>query len=352
MICTTFSKEMPVDFLIAWVRDMANLVLGLGTSHTPLLTLPSKEWSHRANADYGNSQLNLSDGRSVNYEELLLEVGGRYENDITLDILERKALACQRALDRMADEIEAVSPDVVVIVGDDQRELFSAANQPAISVFYGEEVKTSDTFGREGLPQWQRKVGEAYLMERAHTLRGSPELGLDVIQGLLDRGIDIATSQYVVSADGAGFGHAFGFVVKRLFRGRNIPILPLLINTYYPPNVPSPARCYEIGRALRAALERSAFSIRVAIIASGGLSHFVVDEALDRSVLDAIRRTDVAALKAIPRDALNSGSSEILNWVLTAGALEGIPLTWCEYQPLYRTPAGTGIGAAFAAWRV
>jgi OH-DDVA oxygenase len=47
---------------------------------------------------------------------------------------------------------------------------------------------------------------------------------------------------------------------------------------------------------------------------------------------------------------LNSGSSEILNWVLAAGAMGPLPLSWCEYQPVYRTPAGTGVGVAFAVW--
>jgi hypothetical protein len=34
-----------------------------------------------------------------------------------------------------------------------------------------------------------------------------------------------------------------------------------------------------------------------------------------------------------------------------AGALDGLKSEWLEYHPLYRTPAGTGVGAAFGAWR-
>jgi hypothetical protein len=75
-----------------------------------------------------------------------------------------------------------------------------------------------------------------------------------------------------------------------------------------------------------------------------------VDEALDHQVLDAIGTGDHATLRSIPRGALNSGSSEILNWIVTAGAVQGLPLRWKEYYPLYRTPAGTGVGAGFAVW--
>ena len=329
---------------------MARIVLGIGSSHTPLLTLPAEEWAHRAAADYANPQLNLSDGRFVTYGELQAEVGDRYEGVVSVEALQRKADLCQAALERLADALEAAAPDVVVIVGDDQEELFSAANQPAIAVFYGDEVVTSDKFGAEDLPGWMRTVGEGYMMDEVHVLPGAPQLALEMIQGLLDRDVDVAASARVEDATKAGFGHAYGFIVNRLFRGRRIPVLPVLLNTYYPPNVPSASRCHAIGRALKGAIEASTADLRVAIIASGGLSHFVVDESLDRRVIEGLQDGHEEALRSIPRGALNSGSSEILNWVLAAGAVGGLPLSWCEYQPIYRTPAGTGIGVAFAIW--
>jgi hypothetical protein len=76
----------------------------------------------------------------------------------------------------------------------------------------------------------------------------------------------------------------------------------------------------------------------------------VIDEALDRGVLDAIAAGNAAALSGIPRGKLRSGNSEILNWVTAAGALEGLPATIVDYVPGYRTPAGTGTGMAFARW--
>ena len=97
-------------------------------------------------------------------------------------------------------------------------------------------------------------------------------------------------------------------------------------------------------------IESSPSNLRVAVIASGGLSHFVVDEELDHLVLDAIASGDHSALRTIPQGALNSGSSEILNWIVAAGAAMKLPMRWKEYQPLFRTAAGTGVGAAFVAW--
>jgi 3-O-methylgallate 3,4-dioxygenase len=55
-------------------------------------------------------------------------------------------------------------------------------------------------------------------------------------------------------------------------------------------------------------------------------------------------------LQSLPRNKLNAGSSEILNWVALAGAVEHLDLDWFEYVPGYRTPAGTGTGLSFATW--
>jgi 3-O-methylgallate 3,4-dioxygenase len=81
------------------------------------------------------------------------------------------------------------------------------------------------------------------------------------------------------------------------------------------------------------------------------LSHFTVDEELDRLVLDACRRNDGEALSSIPMKKLNSGSSEIRNWITVAGASAHLATDWQEYIPCYRSLAGTGCGMAFAVWK-
>jgi hypothetical protein len=123
-----------------------------------------------------------------------------------------------------------------------------------------------------------------------------------------------------------------------------------MLNTYFPPNVPRPGRCYDIGHIIGRVLTASPLPLRVGIVASGGLSHFAVAEDLDRGALDSMRRHDADALRSIPHLALRSGNSEILNWIMAAGALEGLTVDQCDYIPAHRTPAGTGIGLAFLTW--
>ena len=76
----------------------------------------------------------------------------------------------------------------------------------------------------------------------------------------------------------------------------------------------------------------------------------MVDEALDRGFIDMLRRKDADAIQALPREKLNSGSSEIRNWISVAGAVSHLALEWSLYEPGYRTPAGTGTGLGFAYW--
>jgi len=330
---------------------MAQVVLGIGASHTPLLTLTAEQWQHRAAADYANPELNLSDGRLLTYELVLAELGPRCANLIAPEILAAKERACAAALERLADELEQAAPSVVVIVGDDHHEMFTSANQPAISIYHGADMLTSDLFGDEGAAPWIHDMGRGYLMEAQHRLVGAPEFALHLIRGLVDEHFDVGACSHIEARGRAGLGHAYGFIVQRLLRGRRVPIVPILLNTYFGPNVPTAARCHDLGLAIHRVIEAMPSGQRVAVVGSGGLSHFVVDEELDQRVLGAIRCGDHSALRSIPRGALNSGSSEILNWIVAAGAVGRLPLAWSEYQPLFRTPAGTGVGAGFAAWR-
>jgi 3-O-methylgallate 3,4-dioxygenase len=87
-------------------------------------------------------------------------------------------------------------------------------------------------------------------------------------------------------------------------------------------------------------------------MASGGLSHFRVDEELDTEVVRALRDNDLATLATLEPHRLQGGSSEIRNWICVAAAVAeaGLALDWLEYVPAYRSRALTGVGLGFARW--
>lgn len=331
---------------------MADIVLGIGTSHSPLLAIPPGLWPERANDDLRKTELSLADGRVVSYAELHSETAGRYADRATPENFEVQEKQAQAALDRLADAVEEAAPDVVVVIGDDQNELFGKGHMPALAVYNGEEVITHPKNEvNPSLPEWYRSANRGYLMDSVHRVPAAPGVAEDLIEGLIAEGVDVAVASEVADPYAAGFGHAYGFVADRLFKSRAIPMLPVMLNTYFPPNVPRPARCYDVGEMIGQVLRASTSDARVAVVASGGLTHFAVDEELDRKVIGAIRRHDAAALRAVPHQALRSGNSEILNWIMAAGALGDLGVSQCDYIPVHRTPAGTGIGLAFLSWK-
>ena len=89
---------------------------------------------------------------------------------------------------------------------------------------------------------------------------------------------------------------------------------------------------------------------RVGILASGGLSHFVVDEELDQAALKGMQDKDLVKLSQLPREKMNAGTSEIRNWIVVTGATEHLDMNIIDYVPCYRSPAGTGCAMGFASW--
>jgi hypothetical protein len=130
-----------------------------------------------------------------------------------------------------------------------------------------------------------------------------------------------------------------------------VPMLPVLLNTYFPPNTPTAARCHEVGAKIAAVLAASPNPARVAVVASGGLSHFLCEEPFDRRIVAALQTNDVDTLTQIPQESMLSGSSEIRNWIMVGGMVGSLKPNFTEYIPVHRTPLGSGIGLAFVSWK-
>jgi hypothetical protein len=150
-----------------------------------------------------------------------------------------------------------------------------------------------------------------------------------------------------------GLPHGYAFVVKRLWNNQPHALLPVMQNTCYPPNQVTPRRCFAFGQALAGAIQSWKEDVRVAVVASGGLSHFVVDEELDHMVIGGLQRKDPVTLQSVPRHKLYSAASESMNWITLGGILQDTPLKMelVDYVAAYRTPAGTGGGWGFARWQ-
>ncbi len=326
---------------------MAEVVLALASSHSPMLGSPVEDFLKHADRDKASRSHLDRTGAEVTYGELLAKADPAIAAELAAGVIAARVADCQAGVDRLAEALEAVRPDVVVVVGDDQKEQFLEDNLPAILIYSGETVENDVLPLPESAPAYWKKARSQFHEPAARrTYPVAAGLARHMTESLVAAGFDISHSERLPRPTGEG--HAYGFVHQRLMRGNVAPIVPVVLNTYYPPNQPTPKRCFAFGAALADAVRSWPEDIRVAFVASGGLSHFTVNEDLDRTVMEGFLAADGRVLAGIPRALLNSGNSEIRNWIAVAGAAQGLSPDWHSYVPCYRTEAGTGCGMGFA----
>ena len=158
-----------------------------------------------------------------------------------------------------------------------------------------------------------------------------------------------AVQVFDAPVDGKRMPHSFGLHYDRLLK-MPVPMVPIMVNIHFPPTQPSMLEQYQLGQEIRKAVEAWQPNQRVVVLANGGLSIGVLREDLDRRLLDALQRRDLAALESIPYKWIQGPCGEIFNWIGAAGVLEGLAMKVWDYVPAYRSPAGTGSGNAFATW--
>ncbi len=339
---------------------MAKIVLGIATSHTPQLHTPAELWDVRVKADTRN-KAHVFRKQTHTWEELVdLRKPEVLEDHITLDRKSERLTAGTTAVETLADIYADVKPDVAVIVGNDQHELFLDDIMPAFTVYWGDEIpnipRSEDQVKR--LPDGIHIADPGHVPDQTAVYPGLPDLGLKVIADAMKTGFDVAHSRRLPQVDPdrsilSGIPHAYGFIYRQIMKDEVIPNLPIILNTFYPPNQPTVARCYRFGQMIGEAIASWETDKTVAVFASGGLSHFVIDEDFDRIFLKALIENDINALFALDEKLFQSGTSECKNWVTAAGILSvsNLPMTLLDYIPFYRSLGGNGTGTAYAYWR-
>lgn len=338
---------------------MAKIVLGIGTSHTPMISTPPELWAEAGERNKLSKELlsHKHDGSVVPYETLLAEAGGRFDHMVGLEQFKANYARLQVGVAELNKTMKEVKPDVVVVVSDDQDEILFEDNMPMFCVYWGDSFHQSATKSADGTGDKEMEVPV------------DSALGQHLIEYLVDHDFDVAHMRYMKEQYGGsigpagyvwwkretaprprGMGHGFSFVVNKFMDNNPVPIVPIIQNTCYPPNQPTPKRSYSIGKAIAKAIESWDSDKRVAIVGSGGLSHFVLNEELDRLALKGMKEKNAEILCSLPRQELQSASSEILNWVVAAGAVEHLNMDIIDYVPAPRTEGGTGGGWAFARW--
>ncbi|MGE0805151.1 MAG: protocatechuate 3,4-dioxygenase [Burkholderiaceae bacterium] len=326
---------------------MARLIAGFASSHGVMLTCTLEDWLRNFRKTDVRANFHDRRGSVVSYGELLAMAPANAAELVSDEAITRRYQQVQADMARMRDEIASARLDVLIVCGDDQNELFSKNLQPALAIYHGADVLNGRK--RDVAPgDWFRQAQNARLEDvDGIRLPTDAELGTYLIHGLMDE-FDVAA---LAGTDPGKFiGHAYSFIHKTYLEANPVPMVPIFLNTHYEPNPINPKRCVALGLALRRLIENYPKDVRVGFLASGGLSHFQVEEDLDAVVIKATREKDLDTLSSLDVARLKAGSSEIRNWLVLAGVCGGLDLDWISYTPGYRTEALTGTGQAFATW--
>jgi hypothetical protein len=340
---------------------MAEIVLGIGCAHAPQLHTPVEEWEHHAQRDIEDTESFWYKGERLKYAELLERRGDQNLGEqMDSQICKDRIAKSHASINRISQIFSDAEADVAIIFGNDQGEIFLDDLRPAFSIMGCEQFENMPRTAE----QKRRLPANIHIGDKGHlpdkellAIPGHPELARHLVEQAMIHDFDVTYSHRQHRADPAyahtsGMPHAYGFIYKQIFRKNPVPHVPIDINTFFPPNQPDASRCYALGRMIGKAVRIWDTDARVAVIASGGLSHPVVDEDFDRDIIEAMESGDLKYLLSYHDGYYQSGSSEIKSWIAMNGALRGSYLKGRlhDYQALYRTPAGTGSSAAFMYW--
>lgn len=335
---------------------MAQIVGAFGTSHGPQLKVaPPEEWIARGVADRRNKAL-WYQGQKYAFDALKA-AREDFSHEVTPEVMQGRWDRTQQALDDLGSFARSQEYDVLVIVSSDHKEIFGDELLAPFAVYWGDSVDhvpfTAEHFS--GMDPGLAKAALGDVPDRLIQRPVDAGLARHIIDETLAMGFDPAASRHLPPGryENAGVPHGWGFIYQRILGQEcTIPMVPLFVNTFWEPTPPSASRSYDFGVALGKAIMSYPRDVRVGLVASGGLSHFVIDEELDKAFIRAMEEHDEEYLRSIPANLLTAGTSELRNWITVAGAARaaGLQINRVTYEPAYRTEAGTGNAMGFVTW--
>jgi aromatic ring-opening dioxygenase catalytic subunit (LigB family) len=313
---------------------MSKLVAGMASSHAFTLLAPEKWDEHRERNRAGYK-------RRYGVEPPV-------HPKIAAESLEENRLRHQRVksgLDYLRQKLGEKKPDALILIGDDQSENFKEDNLPQVALYVGEEFLATER-GQSGGVRYRSHSG----------------LARNLLDGLVERDFDVSFSSSFVNSE--LLSHAHAPILKTVAPEADIPVVLLFVNAIHMPAI-SPARCYRLGKAIREIIDHRSGAERIALYASGGLSHFTggypwrhyqgehtygsISEEFDRQAVEFMRRGEGEKLAALStRDLLDHGDIEMRSWITLLGAVGKTPAEVLAYEPFYRAI----MGMAVAYWEL
>ena len=248
----------------------------------------------------------------------------------------QQQLLAKKAMDEMRWRLEAAKPDLILGFSNDHLLNWPINNIPEFTVGIGEE--------HVGPADW---YDEWLGMATKYRIPGHAKLARYIVNEGARRRIAFSFLREMQFDDG------FSVPMHYLNPYNAIPLVPISMNCTVPP-IPLPERSYQVGVTLREMLKAYPDDVRVAVLATGGLSHepggpryFWVDEEFDLWFLELLKRGDHAALlrecTLEKMEAAGSGgTAELLAWIMALAFTRG-PAEVLAYMPAIAWRSGTGM---------
>jgi len=241
----------------------------------------------------------------------------------------------RRALDLMRERLRAARPDVILLFSNDHLLNWPINNTPEYTVGIGAE--------HVGPADWY----DEWLALEKYRIPGHPALARYLVNEGARRRLALAYLRDMQFDDGVSVPMHY------LNPEGDIALVPVTMNCTVPP-IPTPQRAYEVGTTLREMVHAYPGALRVAVLATGGLSHepggpryFWVDEEFDRWFLDLLGKGDHETLVrecTLERmeAAGSGGTAELLAWIVALAFTTG-PAEVLAYMPAIAWRSGTGM---------
>ncbi len=206
------------------------------------------------------------------------------------------------------------TPDVVILVYNDHATAFDASIVPTFVLGTGEHYPVAD---------------EGYGPRPVPDVKGYPELATHIAQSVIQDDFDLTLVNEMVVDHGltVPMSLVYGDVEEW-----PVKVIPLAVNVVQYP-VPSGRRCYELGKALRRALDKwDGPELNVQIWGTGGMSHQLqgpraglINEEWDNAFIDHLL-ADPLGLTEWPHmeyvDEAGSEGIELVDWLIARGAMD------------------------------
>ncbi len=218
-------------------------------------------------------------------------------------------IAAMRKLGKVLDETK---PDALIIFASDHLETFFLKAVPTFAVVAGERANAAFA-GKTWTPPIHQPLAE------------------NLLEQLVRRDFDMTYSQDAV------LGHSFAALFEWIREDRDIPVVPIFVNTYLPP-LPSARRCAALGKAIADII--AGRPENVALIASGGMSHYPGTSKYYQPAFDfdhwCIRELENGHSDSFLNLSVEQldevGNTEMLPWAPVLGAIGEQHMQLLSYQ--------------------